>query len=114
VDLEKQQAIFAYNVALLISYIFHRQYSCTLGEAYRTKEQAEIYAQKGIGIEDSLHCQRLAIDLNIFSPRGELLTKTEDYKVFGDYWKKLDGQNNWGGNFKRGDGNHFEMSLPKN
>ena len=112
-ELVKQQSIFAYNVALLISYIFHRQYTCTLGEAYRTKEQAEIYAKEGLGIVDSLHCQRMAIDLNIFDPRGNLLTKTEEYKIFGEYWEKLHSLNNWGGNFKREDADHFEMGLPK-
>ena len=114
-SLQDQQAVFAQNVALLISYIFNRRYKCTLGEAWRTPEQAEIYAKEGKGIKNSLHCQRLAIDLNIFSPTGELLTKPEEYMPFGLYWQKLNSYNKWGGEFRDANGNlkpdsdHFEM-----
>lgn len=111
-SLQDQQAIFAQNVSLLINYIFNRRYSCTLGEAYRTPEQAEIYAQQGKGIKNSLHCKRLAIDLNIFFPNGDLITKAEDYEPFGIYWEKLHAYNIWGGRWKKMiDSDHFQMSL---
>lgn len=107
--------IFARNVAKLIEYIFESGYTCTLGEAFRTVEQARLYAQKGKGSLNSLHCKRLAIDLNIFSPAGEYLTDTKDYETFGKYWESLNSHNVWGGNFisgalKGSDGNHFQMS----
>ena len=110
-SLQDQQAIFAQNVALLINYICNRRYSCTLGEAWRTSEQAELYAQQGKGIKDSLHCKRLAIDLNLFFPNGELITKTEDYEPFGIYWEKLHAYNVWGGRWVHKDSDHFQMSL---
>lgn len=104
------QMLFAKNVALLIQFIFSTGYGCTMGEAHRTHEQALIYASQKIGIIDSQHCDRLAIDLNVFSPDGKYLSKTEDYKRFGEYWEKLSKYNRWGGRFKsRPDGNHFEM-----
>lgn len=106
--LDKQQH-FAINVSKLIQYIHHCSFSCTLGETYRTKEQAEIYAKQGKGIKNSLHSSRLAIDINLFDPEDNYLTQTEDYKFFGDYWEKLEDGNRWGGNFKKPDGNHFEM-----
>lgn len=105
--LSEKQVVFAKNVAALISYIFEQKYSCTLGEAYRTVEQAEIYAKQGKGIKNSQHCKRLAIDINLFSPQGQYLTATQDYKPFGQYWVTLDKENRWGGTFN--DGNHFEM-----
>jgi len=107
--LSQRQAIFSHNVASLIFYIFDAGYTCTFSEAYRPEEMAEIYAARGTGIKNSQHCKRLAVDLNLFSPEGEYLTKTNDYSEFGDYWKALDNENNWGGDFKRKDGNHFEM-----
>jgi hypothetical protein len=107
--LSVNQQIFAQNVAKLITKIFDCSYSCTLGEAFRTEEQANIYAQKGIGIKNSLHCKRLAIDLNLFSPSGKYLTSTDQYATFGAFWETLHPLNRWGGKFKRADGNHFEM-----
>jgi hypothetical protein len=108
-SLSDKQAIFSKNVAMLIHYIYAHNYFCALGEAYRTPEQAKIYAEQGKGIINSLHCKRLAIDINLFSPQGEYLTDTESYKALGDYWQSLHPQNRWGGLFKREDGNHFEM-----
>jgi len=107
--LSQQQQEFAKDIAKLIQFIFSSGYSCTLGEAFRTDEQAEIYAKKGSGIKNSLHCQRLAIDLNLFSPNGEFLGATEDHRKFGDYWEGLDTCNKWGGRFN--DGNHYQRSL---
>lgn len=103
--LSDNQKLFAQDVAKLIEYIYSQGYSCTLGEAYRTPEQAAIYAQEGKGIKDSLHCKRLAIDINLFKD-DDYLTATKDYEFLGNYWETLDKQNRWGGRFK--DGNHFE------
>lgn len=106
--LERQQT-FARNVCKLIECIFVSGYACTLGEAERSKEQAEIYAKEGLGIVDSQHCKRLAIDLNIFTVDGTYVKDAAVYKKFGDYWRTLDKDNQWGGCFKRVDSDHFEM-----
>jgi len=108
-----QQIEFARNVALLINFIFSSGYYCTLGEAFRTKEQALINAQRHIGILDSQHRDRLAIDLNLFSQKREYLNKSEDYLLIGKYWESLSKFNKWGGRSKKlPDGNHFEMKDP--
>lgn len=107
--LQEQQIIFSEHVGMLIDYIYANGYGCTFGDAYCAPEMAQIYAQQGKGIKDSLHCKRLAIDLNLISPEGKYITNTKDYQRFGLFWEKLDTQNRWGGNFKdRPDGNHFE------
>jgi hypothetical protein len=59
------QEAFLLNVCKLVNYIFDNGYTCTGGELFRTKEQAEIYASQDKGIVNSLHCRRLAIDLNL-------------------------------------------------
>jgi hypothetical protein len=102
-----RQEQFAANVAKLIQFISSQGYTMTLGEAYRTQEQANWYAEKGIGSRNSLHCKRLAIDLNIFKD-GVLLTKSDDYEFAGEYWYSIHNDNRWGGS--GGDGNHFSMT----
>jgi len=107
--LSEKQAIFTRNVAMLIEYINKLGYECTFGDAYRTPEQAELYEKQGKGIKNSLHCKRLAIDLNLFKD-GSYLTDVASYKPFGDFWKTLHSYNRWGGDFpKLVDANHFEM-----
>ncbi|MHA2066552.1 MAG: M15 family peptidase [Candidatus Thorarchaeota archaeon] len=106
-SLNKQQQIFAVNAARLILKIDETEgYACTFGEAHRPPEMAKIYKAKGIGIMDSLHALRLALDLNLFY-KGEYCTKTEDHEQFGEYWESLHPDNVWGGRFD--DGNHYEQ-----
>lgn len=107
--LQEKQALFARNVAKLIEHIYSSGFSVTFGEAYRTAEQANIYAKQGKGVTNSLHRKRLAIDLNLFSPDGKFLTNVKDHEPFGLYWASLHPANRWGGDFKRLDGNHYEM-----
>jgi len=64
------------------------------------------YEQAGKGIKESLHCKRLAVDLNLFSPDGDYLSDTESHRVFGEFWESLDPKNKWGGRFS--DGNHYQ------
>lgn len=107
--LSQQQAQFAKNLSVFINHIFSLGYSCTFGETYRTQEQADLYASRGMGIKNSLHCKKLAADLNIFDPSGTLLTTVDDYHALGEYWEKMNPKNRWGGRFSRPDANHFEQ-----
>ncbi len=108
--LQQKQSIFAKNISLLVECMFDNDYSVTFGETYRTPEQAEFYAKSGKGIKDSLHCKRLAMDLNLFDENGKYLEAKKDYEPFGVYWKSLNPANRWGGDFKTlVDCVHFEM-----
>lgn len=108
--LSEVQQLFARDVILLMKYMQDEGYKYTFGETYRTAEQAALYAEKGKGIKDSLHCKRLAIDINLFSENGELLAKSSDHEQFGIYWESLSPMNRWGGKFKICDGNHYERN----
>lgn len=116
-DIHSAQAAFALDVTKLIAFIFSQGYTCTLGEVYRTPEQAQIDAAEHKGIIDSLHCQRLAIDLNLFSPSGEYLSDSKEYRQFGIFWESLSPHNRAGVFFveKYGghlvDADHFERRL---
>lgn len=61
-------------------------------------------------MKGSLHFVGLAQDLLIFDKDGKYLTKDEDYAFAGEYWKSLDPDARWGGDFP-GDGNHFSFTY---
>lgn len=105
-----KQALFAQNIAELIQHIYKCNHKITFGEAYRTPEQAALYAKSGKGIKNSLHIKRLAVDLNLFDAQNNYLQQKSDYQPFGTYWKNLHPDNRWGGDFiKLVDCVHFEM-----
>lgn len=104
------QRKFPLLVSKLIAWAYARGYELTFGETYRTPEQAALNAKNGIGIANSLHTKRLAIDLNLFID-GQLQKFSEAYKPLGDYWLSLDPDCAWGGTFKNKDGGHFSLSY---
>ncbi len=104
--LRQKQSRFAQAVALLIQRAAALGYEVTLGEAYRSPEEAARLAALGKGIADSLHTQRLAIDLNLFR-NGRLLTSSEQHRPLGEWWETQYTDARWGGRF--GDGNHYSF-----
>lgn len=128
------QSKFAFDVGVLLGYIRNQGFLATFGEAYRTPLQAwvnslpadcrlrafqdgkEIFvftdSVGGVGIQNSLHRDRLAVDFNFFKS-GEIVTDRETLADIGAFWEGLDALNKWGGNFKSrsGDIYHFERRL---
>lgn len=113
--LQQKQSVFAKNVAILINHIYDNGHCVTFADAYRSPEAAALNAKDGKGIADSLHCKRLAIDLNLFDMGGKYLTEKSDWECFGLYWESLHPMNRWGGFFVEKykghivDSNHLEM-----
>ena len=107
-ELTDLQHKFTLMVADLIQEAARRGYKVALGEAHRTPEQARLNAKKGSGISNSLHCERLAIDL-ILRKNELYLTDSYKYQELGEWWESKGGA--WGGRFKRPDGNHFSLAY---
>lgn len=107
--LRERQSLFASLVPRLIDWAFSHGYEITLGEAWRDPETAARNALRGTGTRDSLHCDRLAIDLNLFKD-GKWLSDSVSHKPLGEYWKSLHRDCRWGGDFKRPDGNHYSLT----
>ncbi len=111
--LGEKQRTFARLVGLLLGEIYKRGFEASFGDAFRDPKRAAELAAQGIGIANSLHTQRLAIDLNLFRD-GKLLTDTESHRQFGEWWEaqSVAGvfQCAWGGRFKRPDGNHYSIA----
>lgn len=79
-------------------------FEVTLGEAWRSDEEAARLARVGRGIVRSLHCDRLAVDLNLFAD-GVWLKSAGAHEPLGVWWESVGGT--WGGRF--GDGNHYSL-----
>lgn len=110
--LRQTQSTFARLLPRLIDKAFELGFDVTLGETYRTPEQAALNAKLGIGIKNSLHCDRLAIDLMLFRD-GVWLQNTDDYAELGEFWESLSSDEHsccWGGAFKIRDGGHFSIA----
>lgn len=93
--------MFASMLSSLIFWANARGYRITLGDAYRSRDYAKLRGKMGTR---SLHCKRLAIDLNLFLD-GKWLRKTADHLPLGEFWESMGGS--WGGRF--GDGNHYSL-----
>lgn len=104
------QEEFAQSVARLIQKASQLGYGVTFGETYRTPEQAAWNAAKGSGISNSLHTERLAIDLNLFKD-GVYITDDHGHRELGTWWKSIGPMYRWGGDFSnRKDFNHYSIS----
>ena len=108
-DLHTAQALHVKLTGQLIEYIYAQGYELTWGEAYRTPQQAQWDAANHTGIVDSVHCDRLAVDLQLFK-NGVYLTNATDYAFAGEFWKSLDPSCRWGGDFTTVDADHFSIT----
>ena len=104
--LRQKQSLFVIMVAELIVRAYSEGYELTFGEAYRSPEEAARQAKAGKGIANSLHTEKLAIDLNLFKD-GKFLSSTESHRPLGEWWEKLHPLCRWGGRFN--DGNHYSF-----
>ena len=109
--LGEAQRQFTRLLADLILWAYSEGFELSLGEAWRTPEQARLNAATGKGISNSLHLDRLAIDLNLFKD-GQFLTATEDHRPLGEYWEQMGKERGlplcWGGRFN--DANHYSFA----
>lgn len=90
----------------LITFAYQNGYELTGGQLHRSDEEAERLARLGLGIKNSVHRLKLAIDLNLFKD-GKYLSSTESHRFLGEFWESLNPLCRWGGRF--GDGNHYSL-----
>jgi hypothetical protein len=108
--LRQKQSLFARHAARLILKAYELGFEVTLGEAYRSPEEAQRLAGTGAGIKASLHTMKLAIDLNLFRD-GMYLETSEAHLALGEWWEKQHELARWGGRFRpRPDGNHYSFT----
>jgi hypothetical protein len=109
------QILFSQEAVLLVQHAQSLGYGVTLGEAWRSPQQAQWDAQHGTGVSHSLHTEKLAIDLNLFKRADDTslwtyITDDEGHKDLGVWWKARGANHYWGGDFTTKDFNHYSIS----
>lgn len=108
-SLNAKQARFTYKIAQLIVWAKEELGVDLIGvELFRTKEQAEIYAEQEKGIINSVHRLKLALDMYVYKD-GKILWDGLIYKEIGDKWKSMDPDARWGGEMRRRDVYHYSF-----
>jgi hypothetical protein len=108
--LGQRQRLHVQLTAKLIEFIYAQGLEATWGETYRTPQQAAANAASGAGILNSLHIERLAVDLQIFKD-GVYATDVAVYKPLADYWLTLDPLCRAGYYFHSVDADHFSITY---
>jgi hypothetical protein len=104
--LGSKQELFSQLLPRLLDEAHRLGYQVRLKELLRTPEMAEIYAEQGKGIANSLHCKGLALDFILFRD-GQPLWASLDYEELGEFWEGVHPLCRWGGRFN--DGCHFSL-----
>lgn len=95
-SLRTKQSKFVRMISTLIIFADAQGYELTFGDAWAKDGHKE----------NSLHYERLAIDLNLFKD-GKYLITTEDHRPLGEFWESMGGS--WGGHYD--DGNHYSLAY---
>ena len=108
-SLSAKQQRFTECLCTLIAYGIGRGYGFTLGDAYRDpRVHGKMGVKKSYAAAKSVHKMRLAADLNLFVD-GDYITDGAHpaYVELGEFWRGIDPDARWGGDFK--DANHFSF-----
>lgn len=105
-SLRQKQALFVRLVGKLIEHAYSLGFELTFGEAYRSPEEALRLSKLGVGIKNSNHTRRLAIDLNLFI-NGEYQAHGEAHRPLGEWWENQHDLCRSGIRF--GDPNHYAL-----
>lgn len=110
-DLGVRQRLHVRLCAKLIAYLYDEcGLEATWGETYRPPAMALLNAKSGAGIANSLHCLRLALDLQMFK-NGEYQHDVAVYKIAADYWLTLDPLCAAGYYFHSVDADHYSITY---
>jgi hypothetical protein len=110
-DLIQRQWRFSELFETLLTWARTHGYKVRLGEAWRTEQQAQWNALHGLGIVNSIHRDRCAVDLIFHDCEGVELDTVEGVAPIGAYWKSLGPECRWGGDFPKVDIWHFSLAF---
>ena len=104
------QCTFSRLLPKLIDKAAEMGFNVTMGETWRSTATARVYAEQHKGIPNSLHIERLAVDINLF--QGDTyISDSAAYEPLGVFWESLHPLARWGGRFAKPDGDHFSLEY---
>ena len=103
--LGEAQDLFGKLLGELLVYIYLKGHTARIGDVMSRATDVNVNG-KLTHKKNSQHLKKLAVDINLFKG-GKFLRKTEDHKIFGEFWENLHPNCRWGGRYK--DGNHYEI-----
>lgn len=109
-SLREKRTRFTRYVPRLIDKAFELGYFAAGNEWLRTVAQAQANANSGAGIAHSVHLDGLAIDLNLYRADGTYIVDGTGHTELGAYWKTLQPDFCWGGDFSKRDFNHYSLT----
>lgn len=109
--LSNKQQNFTKCIGLLIAYASAKGYGLTFGDAYRDKRvHGEFGVKKSYAHKNSVHKVRLAVDFNLFVDGSYIQDGDHPaYIELGNFWKSLDNNARWGGDWE--DASHFSFEY---
>lgn len=109
--LGQKQEYFSKMLAKFITWLYDNSCTVRMGEVWRPQEMQDLYLKTGkTRAKYSKHQDKVAADLYIFKD-GKLLQTKEELKFAAEYWKSLDADNRWGGEFQNlFDAPHWEYN----
>lgn len=110
-ELLTKQQFFSLKLSAFIIDCNAKGFGVTFGEAWRPPEMAELYAKKEKGIVDSLHCSRLACDLNFFDKGNNLIETPFELAKIWEGYSTPDMKCRAGLFFTKVDGDHFSIEY---
>ena len=111
--LRESQTLFVACLGELFTYATRKGYKLTLAEGFIAtprKSRDDKWFPDGVHMENSLHYDRLAQDMNLFV--GELLIRDSSHPIWlelGKFWEGLSPECAWGGRFSKPDAGHFSI-----
>jgi len=104
--LGEKQELFASLLCQLIIRAHILGFQVRLQELARTEYQAAENERLGVGVLNSAHRNKLAIDI-VLMDRGSVCD-TPEYTKLGEWWEAQDDNCRWGGRFD--DAGHFSIT----
>lgn len=104
--LRELRCVFTQCLARLILKMQEFGRDCALAEGMDRKTAKDPTTDH---MKCSLHEIGLAQDIDLYTKDGTYLDKTDDHKVFGEWWEKQHPLARWGGRFS--DGNHYSFEY---
>jgi hypothetical protein len=111
VTLREKQSRFALCLGKLIAFVYAKGWELTMSEGYVGDTDAADKDYDGPHKSGGTHYMRIGQDLNLWIA-GEWISSGSHpaWRELGAYWKGLDGDARWGGDFSRADPNHFSFT----